>query len=65
MDELFGGSLRCLVVLFLYFKVFGDGGGGGWRFPAFREVSRGVLRVFWGCSGVFRAWGPFLESPDN
>ena len=56
MDELFGESLRCLVVLFLYFKVFGNGGGGGWGFPAFREVFRDVLRVFWGWSGVFPAW---------
>ena len=55
MDELFGENFRCLVVLFLYFKVFGDGGGGGWGFPAFREVFRGVLRVFRGWSGVFLA----------
>lgn len=63
MDKLFGGSLRCFVVLFLSFKVFGDGGEVVVGFPAFREVFRGVLRVFRGCSGVFRAWSTDTSVP--
>ena len=44
MDELF---------LFLYFKVFGDGGKVVGGFQHLGRCSRGVLRVFRGCSGVF------------
>ena len=63
MDKRFGGSLRCFVILFLYFKVFRDGGEVIVGFPAFREVFRGVLRVFRGCSGVFRAWSTDRSVP--